>query len=73
MDLFAFFASHVLFSFVDSLGYMNSEQHRRLIGNDVVFVIFHDSDQMFDPNPLDTLGTVPHIFAVVQPYEDSFR
>jgi hypothetical protein len=52
---------------------MNSEQHRRLIGNDVAFVIFHDSPQPYDPNPLDTLGTVPHIFAVVQPFEENYR
>eukprot|EP01126_Amoeba_proteus_P055141 TRINITY_DN6827_c0_g4_i2.p1 TRINITY_DN6827_c0_g4~~TRINITY_DN6827_c0_g4_i2.p1 ORF type:complete len:398 (-),score=81.96 TRINITY_DN6827_c0_g4_i2:160-1353(-) len=46
---------------------MNSEQHRRLIGNDVVFIIFHDCFFPLDPKPLDSLGTVPQVFCVVQP------
>lgn len=54
--------------------WMDAEQHRRLIGNDVVFVIYHDSLEPFDPTPLDTLGTVPQVFAVVQkPHEHYFR
>jgi hypothetical protein len=54
--------------------WMNAEQHRRLIGNDVVFIIFHDSDSSFDPSPLNALGTVPQVFGVVQKYqEDSYR
>eukprot|EP01126_Amoeba_proteus_P056814 TRINITY_DN7194_c0_g1_i4.p1 TRINITY_DN7194_c0_g1~~TRINITY_DN7194_c0_g1_i4.p1 ORF type:complete len:258 (-),score=52.97 TRINITY_DN7194_c0_g1_i4:1020-1793(-) len=53
---------------------MNSEQHRRLIGNDIVFIIFHDSCVPLDPTPLDSLGTVPQVFCVVQPLSsDSFR
>eukprot|EP01124_Arcella_intermedia_P012070 TRINITY_DN18383_c0_g1_i1.p1 TRINITY_DN18383_c0_g1~~TRINITY_DN18383_c0_g1_i1.p1 ORF type:complete len:1012 (+),score=193.77 TRINITY_DN18383_c0_g1_i1:180-3215(+) len=63
--------------------WMDSEQHRRLIGNDVVFVIFHDTQkggtegipvmESFDPGPLDALGTVPQVFGVVQEYGDSYR
>eukprot|EP01125_Pyxidicula_operculata_P001024 TRINITY_DN108_c8_g2_i1.p1 TRINITY_DN108_c8_g2~~TRINITY_DN108_c8_g2_i1.p1 ORF type:complete len:1167 (+),score=338.57 TRINITY_DN108_c8_g2_i1:63-3563(+) len=49
------------------------EQHRRLIGNDIVFVIFHDSTVPFDPAPLDALGTVPQVFGVVQKHEDNYR
>jgi len=49
--------------------WMNSEQHRRLIGNDVVFVIFHEEGTSFDPGPLDDLGTVPQVFLVVQPVD----
>jgi len=53
--------------------WMNAEQHRRLIGNDVVFIIYHDAQKPFDPVPLDSLGTVPQVFAVVQKFEDSYR
>jgi len=49
--------------------WMNAEQHRRLIGNDVVFVIFHEEGKSFDPGPLDALGTVPQVFLVVQPVD----
>lgn len=45
---------------------MNAEQHRRLIGNDVVVLVFHDGDGAFDPAPLNALGTVPQIFGVVR-------
>jgi len=50
---------------------MNAEQHRRLIGNDVVFIIFHEEGKSFDPGPLDAVGTVPQVFIVVQPFDNS--
>eukprot|EP01125_Pyxidicula_operculata_P017144 TRINITY_DN597_c2_g1_i1.p1 TRINITY_DN597_c2_g1~~TRINITY_DN597_c2_g1_i1.p1 ORF type:complete len:1127 (-),score=295.82 TRINITY_DN597_c2_g1_i1:160-3540(-) len=50
--------------------WMNPEQHRRLIGNDVIFILFHDNNEPFDPGPLDSLGTVPQVFGVVQRYQD---
>ena len=53
--------------------WMDTEQHRRLIGNDVVFIIFHDGSERFDPAPLDGLGTVPQVFGVVQKHEDKYR
>jgi len=47
--------------------WFNSEQHRRLIGNDIVHILFYDNETQ----PLNTnviqMGTVPHIFAVVRP------
>ena len=46
--------------------FLNSEQHRRLIGNDIAVVIFVEDGQ-FDPKDLDTFGTVPQIYAIVQP------
>jgi len=52
---------------------MNAEQHRRLLGNDVLFIIFHDHPDPFKPAPLDALGTVPQIFIVVQKYQDQYR
>lgn len=64
---------------------LNSEEHRRLIGmpqicsltnnpgNDVVFIIYHDSDEPFDPTPLDGIGTVPQVFLVVKPVGNRFR
>lgn len=51
---------------------MNAEQHRRLIGNDVVFIIFHDNECSFDPSPLNALGTVPQVFGVVQKYQELY-
>eukprot|EP01127_Copromyxa_protea_P011430 TRINITY_DN2871_c0_g1_i2.p1 TRINITY_DN2871_c0_g1~~TRINITY_DN2871_c0_g1_i2.p1 ORF type:complete len:773 (-),score=122.39 TRINITY_DN2871_c0_g1_i2:245-2563(-) len=47
--------------------WMDAEQHRRLIGNDVVVIIFSDSAVPVVPRPLDALGTVPQVFVVVQP------
>jgi hypothetical protein len=73
---------------------MNSEQHRRLIGNDIgtplctrvcvcvrcralvencaAVIIFVENGQ-FDPKDLDSFGTVPQVFAIVQPIETQGR
>jgi hypothetical protein len=45
---------------------MDSEQHRRLIGNDIAIIIFQESTSV-DPLKID-LGQVPQIFGIVQPY-----
>jgi hypothetical protein len=46
---------------------MSTEQHRRLIGNDVA-VIFFQEETAFEAN-IDAVGSVPQIFAVVQPHQ----
>eukprot|EP01130_Rhizamoeba_saxonica_P019146 TRINITY_DN9818_c0_g1_i1.p1 TRINITY_DN9818_c0_g1~~TRINITY_DN9818_c0_g1_i1.p1 ORF type:complete len:660 (+),score=135.78 TRINITY_DN9818_c0_g1_i1:23-2002(+) len=51
------------------------EQHRRLLGNDIAFIIFNEEDTLceFDPSPLDELGTVPQLFSIVQTYRKLYR
>lgn len=58
--------------------WLNPEQHRRLIGNDVVVLLYHDPPlngggppPPYDPTPLNALGTVPQIFAVVQRHPEA--
>jgi hypothetical protein len=46
---------------------LNSEQTRRLIGNDLNVIIFQESGEPMNPIELDKLGTVPHCFTVVRP------
>lgn len=53
--------------------WLTPEQHRRLIGNDVVVIIFHDGPNSFVPDPISNIGTVPQIFGVVSPHEDKYR
>jgi len=54
--------------------WMNAEQHRRLIGNDICVLIYYDSPlSSFDPTPLNSLGTVPQVFTVVQPNNNCYR
>jgi len=50
--------------------WLNSEQHRRLIGNDVVVAVYYDGPGPFNPVALNQLGTVPQIFAVVSPHAE---
>jgi len=45
---------------------MDKEQHRRIVGNDVIFVLFHESNKEFQVNPLAELGPIPQVFLVVQ-------
>ena len=49
--------------------WLNPEEYRRLISNDVVFLIYHDADTMFDPTLVDELGSVPQIFGVVTKHD----
>uniref|UniRef100_A0A6B2L198 Rap-GAP domain-containing protein n=1 Tax=Arcella intermedia TaxID=1963864 RepID=A0A6B2L198_9EUKA len=50
---------------------LNKEQHRQLIGNDIVFIIYYDSEaeQTFHPSPLSSLGIIPQVFCIVQAEE----
>lgn len=45
------------------------EQHRRLIGNDICFIIYYDHPKYEPMNSaaIAQLGTVPQVFSVVQP------
>eukprot|EP01128_Nolandella_sp_AFSM9_P008795 TRINITY_DN5469_c0_g1_i1.p1 TRINITY_DN5469_c0_g1~~TRINITY_DN5469_c0_g1_i1.p1 ORF type:complete len:649 (-),score=99.97 TRINITY_DN5469_c0_g1_i1:337-2283(-) len=54
---------------------LNSEMHRRLVGNDVPIIFFMEEgdDHKFDPSELSHLGTVPQLFAVVQPVGENYR
>eukprot|EP01125_Pyxidicula_operculata_P012223 TRINITY_DN4003_c0_g1_i1.p1 TRINITY_DN4003_c0_g1~~TRINITY_DN4003_c0_g1_i1.p1 ORF type:complete len:543 (+),score=153.70 TRINITY_DN4003_c0_g1_i1:56-1684(+) len=56
--------------------YMDSEQHRRLIGNDIAVIIYYDCDDIhtpFVPFGSVDMGQVPHVFSVVQPVEGGHR
>lgn len=56
---------------------MNSEGHRRLVGNDVAIIFFYDNPDglipppAFDPKDISGLGSVPQVFSVVQPVTSS--
>jgi hypothetical protein len=57
---------------------LNSEEKRRLIGNDIAMIFYYDapSSSQFDLFGIDTFGEVPQVFAVVQPNDaqaDSYR
>jgi hypothetical protein len=52
---------------------MNSEQLRRLVGNDITYVFYHDAMQPFNSSLLHNFGQVPHAFLVVQPIAERFR
>eukprot|EP01129_Flabellula_baltica_P010646 TRINITY_DN4518_c0_g1_i1.p1 TRINITY_DN4518_c0_g1~~TRINITY_DN4518_c0_g1_i1.p1 ORF type:complete len:511 (-),score=104.96 TRINITY_DN4518_c0_g1_i1:31-1563(-) len=54
--------------------YQGPEEHRRLIGNDSAIILFlEEGIDSFDPSKIDSIGVVPQIFFVVQPYEDGYR
>lgn len=53
---------------------LDSEGHRRLVGNDIAVIFFLDFDDTetsdngpFDPCQVSLLGTVPQLFIVIQP------
>jgi len=50
---------------------LNSDQHRRLIGNDVAVIFFQQQGEQFHPENIQKLGTVPQIFTVVTPHQKS--
>jgi len=54
---------------------MNKEGHRRLIGNDIAVIFFLEEgdNTLFDPSQISLLGTVPQIFAVIQPVGQLYR
>lgn len=56
--------------------WLTSEMHRRLIGNDICVLVYYDEpNPALSLNPLvfDGLGTVPQVFAVVQPFKNKYR
>ena len=53
--------------------HMDAEQHRRLIGNDIGIIFFLEVGAKFDLRVLDGLGTVPQVFAIVQPFKNKYR
>jgi len=53
---------------------LNAEGHRRLVGNDIAVIIFREEGpEKFDVTNIDKLGTVPQVFALIQPSGDKFR
>jgi len=54
---------------------LNEEETRRLIGNDIMMLIFLEEgdDVYFDPSEIDKFGEVPQGFVVVQPVGDRYR
>lgn len=51
--------------------HMSAEQHRRLCGNDIGVIVYYDAPSgapPFTPFGSIAMGTVPHVFAVVQPH-----
>lgn len=56
---------------------LNSEEKRRLIGNDISMIFYYDAPltSQFDLSGIDTFGEVPQVFTVVQPGDapDSYR
>eukprot|EP01127_Copromyxa_protea_P019059 TRINITY_DN6101_c0_g1_i1.p1 TRINITY_DN6101_c0_g1~~TRINITY_DN6101_c0_g1_i1.p1 ORF type:complete len:774 (-),score=143.10 TRINITY_DN6101_c0_g1_i1:86-2335(-) len=55
-----------------------AEQHRRLIGNDLVVIVFYEPPaselhKPFNPSVMSGLGTVPQVYSVIQPTQDVFR
>lgn len=51
---------------------MNSEGHRRLIGNDIGAIFFQE-ETPFEVATIDKLGTVPQVFFVVQPSGNKYK
>jgi len=52
---------------------MSEDQHRRLIGNDIVVLFFKEEGEPFDPQMVNELGTIPQVFIVIQPHKDKYR
>jgi hypothetical protein len=56
--------------------WLTTEQHRSLIGNDICLILFYDTaeqyETQFDPQVLESLGIVPHVFTVVQPIHSEY-
>lgn len=52
---------------------LNSEQHRRLIGNTQAVIFFKEDPGPFNPEGVDAMGIVPQFYAVVQPHEGQYR
>jgi hypothetical protein len=48
--------------------FLNSDQHRRDVGNAPCIIFFQDEGKPFDASQVQELGIVPQIFVVVQPF-----
>jgi len=53
--------------------YLNSEEHRRCVGNSPSIIFFIDEGDPFDASEVDKMGMVPQIFVVVQPLLVHYR
>lgn len=52
---------------------LTAEEHRRLLGNDIVMVFFLEEGAVFNVEGLDTFGEVPQVYIIVQPEKTKFR
>eukprot|EP01124_Arcella_intermedia_P013080 TRINITY_DN19488_c0_g1_i1.p1 TRINITY_DN19488_c0_g1~~TRINITY_DN19488_c0_g1_i1.p1 ORF type:complete len:685 (-),score=139.97 TRINITY_DN19488_c0_g1_i1:30-1916(-) len=52
---------------------LNSEQHRRCVGNAPAIIFFMDEGDSFDASDVGQLGMVPQIFIVVQRHKYGYR
>jgi len=61
--------NHVNFTFFVATQ-LNKDEHRRDVGNAPSFIFYKNSEGPFNASEIDTIGMVPQIFIVVQPYKD---
>eukprot|EP01127_Copromyxa_protea_P018844 TRINITY_DN6010_c0_g1_i1.p1 TRINITY_DN6010_c0_g1~~TRINITY_DN6010_c0_g1_i1.p1 ORF type:complete len:425 (-),score=82.27 TRINITY_DN6010_c0_g1_i1:190-1464(-) len=52
---------------------LDSEGHRRLVGNDIGVIFFVEEGAQFDPQNLSELGTVPQVYVLIQPVGTEWR
>lgn len=52
---------------------LTSEEHRRLVGNDIALLFFVEPDTHLNLEGLSGLGTVGQVYAAVQPVGDMWR
>lgn len=52
---------------------MNSDEHRRHIGNSPAFIFFKEAGEQFDASEIDKLGMVPQLFFVVQKNKQGYK
>lgn len=49
---------------------LNKDEHRRDVGNAPSFIFFKNSEEPFSASEIGSIGMVPQIFIVVQPYKN---
>eukprot|EP01127_Copromyxa_protea_P024043 TRINITY_DN9293_c0_g1_i3.p1 TRINITY_DN9293_c0_g1~~TRINITY_DN9293_c0_g1_i3.p1 ORF type:complete len:514 (+),score=89.49 TRINITY_DN9293_c0_g1_i3:345-1886(+) len=52
---------------------LDKDEHRRDVGNSPAMIFFKEEGEQFDASEIHTLGMVPQIFVVVQPYKKDYR
>lgn len=52
---------------------LDKDEHRRDVGNAPAIIFFKEEGEQFDASEVHTLGMVPQIFIVVQPYKKDYR